>query len=72
MDTTDHDDGVLRIDCGECEMRGTSTCADCVVTYICSHEPDQALLIDADEARAMRNLARAGLVPRLRHVRRTG
>jgi hypothetical protein len=53
-------------------MRATNACQDCVVTYICRRDPDDALIIDAAEERAVRLLGRAGLVPRLRHQLRTG
>lgn len=59
------------IDCDECVMQGTAACDDCVVTFLCSREPGEAVVVDVDEARAMRSLARAGLVPELRHVRRS-
>jgi hypothetical protein len=64
--------GSLRIDCAECVMQGTAACDDCIVTFICSRSPEEAVVIDVAEARAMRMLGQAGLVPRLRHVRRTG
>ena len=60
------------IDCGDCRFQGTDACADCVVTFICGREPDDAVVIDAEEARAVRLLAGADLVPRLRYRRRTG
>lgn len=63
---------MLRIDCDECLMQGTSTCDDCIVTFICSREADDALVIDVAEERALRLLSGAGLVPELRHVRRIG
>jgi hypothetical protein len=63
---------MLRIDCDECLMQGTSTCDDCIVTFICSREPDDALVVDVAEERALRLLSGAGLVPELRHVRRIG
>lgn len=63
---------VITIDCDDCTMQGTSACADCVVTFLCGREPDEAVIIDVEEARAVRMLASAGLVPRLRHTRRTG
>lgn len=63
---------MLRIDCDECLMQDTSTCDDCIVTFICSREPDDALVIDVAEERALRLLSGAGLVPELRHVRRIG
>jgi hypothetical protein len=61
----------LTISCGDCEMQHTTHCDDCVVTFICDREPDDAIVIDAEEERAMRLLIGAGLVPRLRH-RRSG
>jgi hypothetical protein len=62
----------LTISCDDCTMQGTHACDDCVVTFLCNREPDEAVVIDAAEARAMRMLEGAGLVPRLRHARRTG
>jgi hypothetical protein len=60
------------ISCDDCVMQHTSACEDCVVTFLCDREPDEGILIDADEARAVRLLSGAGLAPRLRHVRKTG
>jgi len=65
-------DRPLVIDCDDCAMQGTEACADCVVTYICSREPGEAVVVDVAEERAIRLLSGAGLLPRLRHVRRTG
>lgn len=62
----------VRIDCDECVMVHTSTCDDCIVTFLCSREPDDAVVIDVGEARAVRMLQDAGLVPELRHRPRTG
>ena len=56
----------LTVDCDSCVMRGTDACDDCVVSYLLGREPDDAVVIDADEARALRMLEQAGLVPRLR------
>ena len=53
-------------------MEGTDACADCVVTFLCDREPDEAVIIDVVEARALRLLERGGLAPSLRHRRRTG
>ena len=53
-------------------MRGTAACDDCVVSFLLGREPDDAVVIDADEARAMRMLQRAGLVPTLRFSTRAG
>ena len=60
----------ITISCDDCIMQRSDHCRDCVVTFICGREPDDALVIDADEARAVRLLGRAGLVPVLRHVPR--
>jgi hypothetical protein len=65
-------DTSLTISCDECAMQHTDTCHDCVVSYICGREPGEAVVIDVEEARAVRLLSQAGLVPRLRHIRRTG
>ena len=63
----------LVISCDDCTMRDTTACDDCLVTFVCNREPGDALVIDADEARAVRLLAGAGLVPGLRHTpRRAG
>jgi hypothetical protein len=61
----------LRIDCDECVMQGTGACDDCVVRFIVSREPGDALVIDAAEERALRALRDGGLVPGLRLRRRT-
>ncbi len=65
--TTDH-----TIDCDCCTLRGSTACDDCVVSFLLDREPDDAVVIDADEARAMRLLASAGLVPELRFAERAG
>lgn len=57
----------LTISCEECSMRGSATCDSCVVTFICGREPDDAIVIDVAEERAIRLLGRSGLVPPLRH-----
>jgi hypothetical protein len=62
----------LIIDCDDCVMQHTRTCDDCVVTFICRAEPASAVVIDVVEARALRMLSDSGLVPGLRHRRRTG
>jgi hypothetical protein len=62
----------MRIDCDECVMQGTDVCDDCVVTYLTRRQPQEAVVLDLDEERALRRLAGAGLVPRLRPVARGG
>jgi len=57
----------LTISCDECTMRSTPACEECVVTFICERDPDDAVVIDVAEARAIRMLGRSGLVPPLRH-----
>jgi hypothetical protein len=59
--------GPQRIDCGECVMQHTTACDDCVVSFIVGREPGTAVVIDVAEARALRRLSSAGLVPELRH-----
>jgi hypothetical protein len=60
------------ISCDECVMQGTDACDDCVVTFLCDRDPHEAVVVDVAEARALRVLADAGLVPALRHRRRAG
>ena len=65
-------EGGLTIDCDCCALRNTEACDDCVVSFLLEREPDDAVVIDADEARAMRMLEHAGLVPTLRFSARVG
>ena len=58
---------VRTIDCEECVMAATSACDDCVVSFILGREPGEAVVIDAEEERALRTLQGGGLVPELRH-----
>ena len=60
-------DGAFTVDCAECAHRHTTVCDDCVVSFIVGREPEDAVVVDADEARAVRLLERAGLVPAMRH-----
>ncbi len=62
----------MRIDCDECVMQHTTTCDDCVVTFIVERPQDQAVVLDLEEERAVRRLTEAGLVPGLRHTARGG
>lgn len=57
----------LTISCDECSMRSTPACDECVVSFICDREPDDAIVIDVAEERALRLLGQSGLVPPLRH-----
>lgn len=62
----------LTISCDDCAMEGTHACADCVVTFLCSRDPGDAVVIAVEDVRALRLLERGGLAPSLRHRRRTG
>jgi hypothetical protein len=68
----DADRPSFRIDCDDCAMQHTDVCDDCVVSFICSRDDDDAVVVDVAEVRALRLLSGAGLVPGLRHVKRTG
>jgi hypothetical protein len=57
----------LHIDCEDCVMQHTTACEDCIVSFIVGREPGEAVVFDVAEARALRNLSTAGLVPELRH-----
>ncbi len=46
----------MRIDCDECVMQHTTTCDDCVVTFIVERPQDQAVVLDLEEERAVRRL----------------
>jgi hypothetical protein len=60
------------IDCRDCAHQSSPICDDCVVSFIVDRSPEDAVVIDAGEARAVRLLERAGLVPGSRHQRRVG
>jgi hypothetical protein len=62
----------LTIDCDQCTLQHTDACRDCLVTFLLDRDPDDAVVIDADEARAVRMLERAGLVPNIRFCERAG
>ncbi|KZB85821.1 hypothetical protein [Amycolatopsis regifaucium] len=57
----------LVIDCDRCAVRGDA-CHDCVVSVLLGAPP--SLEWDADERKAVDALAEAGMIPRLRMVRR--
>jgi hypothetical protein len=56
----------MEISCDDCVMQDSPACEDCVVTFICGREPGEAVVFDVAEARAVRLLGEAGLVPPLR------
>jgi len=57
----------ISISCQACDLRDSAACDDCLVSFVLARDPDDAVVVDVEEARAMRMLARAGLVPGLRH-----
>jgi hypothetical protein len=59
----------LTISCEDCSMQSTPACQECVVSFLCDHEPADAVVIDVEEARVVRMLGRSGLTPPLRHQR---
>jgi hypothetical protein len=66
-----NEDHRLTICCDDCSMQCTSACDDCVVTFVLreddaghDHEP---LILDLDQARVVRLLGKAGLVPDLKY-----
>jgi len=61
----------ISIDCADCTLQGTDACDDCLVSFVLGRDPDDAVVIDAEEARAVRSLSRVGLLPAIRHVPRT-
>lgn len=56
----------VTIDCDTCTMRDEGVCHECVVSFLLDRDPFDAVIIDAEEARALRLLQSAGLVPTLR------
>ena len=63
MSTNDN----LIIDCDTCAMRDSDACGDCVVSFLIDRNPHEAVVLDLDQARAVKLLANAGMVPTLRH-----
>ena len=61
----------LTISCDECSMRRTAACGDCVVSFLLSDEMDERsaheMVLDLDQARVVRLLGKAGLVPDLKY-----
>jgi hypothetical protein len=61
--------GIL-ISCDDCRMQGTEACDDCVVTYLLDR-PEGAVVFDAAEERALREMNRAGLLPPVQWQKRS-
>ena len=62
----------ITVDCDDCSLQNTDACNDCLVTFLLDRDPGDAIVIDAAEARAVRLLERAGLVPNLRFEAKAG
>ena len=62
----------ITISCDDCALQATDACDDCLVNFVLGRDPDDAVVIDAEEARALRMLTQAGLVPTLRFASRAG
>ena len=56
------------IDCDMCEMRATTACDECIVPVLL-HQMSGPFHLDADESKALDNLANAGMVAPLRLVK---
>jgi hypothetical protein len=56
-------DDAFTIDCDRCVLQGTAACNGCLVSFVLDREPGDAVILDAEEARALRVLTDAGLVP---------
>jgi hypothetical protein len=62
----------ITVSCDDCKLDRSSACDDCVVSFLLDGPTQQAVVVDVMEARALRMLQGAGLVPRLRFERRAG
>lgn len=51
-------------------MQHTISCEDCLVSFVVSRRPGDAVVLDLDEERALRAFADQGLVPGLLHLGR--
>jgi hypothetical protein len=58
----------MRIDCGDCAMQHTAACDDCIVTALLDRDEGEAVVLDLEQARAVRALQRGGLAPRNRFL----
>lgn len=65
----------LTISCGDCSLRRSTACRDCLVPHVLEADPtvdelldDIGLDLDADQERVVELFANAGMVPRLRHI----
>ena len=57
----------ISISCDTCVRKHSDWCKDCVVTAMCDQSPQDAVVLDLAEQRAVRLLAAAGMIPALQH-----
>jgi hypothetical protein len=63
----------LTISCDDCCMRCTAACDDCVVSFVLSSDDEversghEVMVLDLDQARVVKLLGKAGLVPDLKY-----
>ena len=60
----------ISISCDDCELQGSSACEDCLVSFVLGREPDDAVVVDVEEARAMRMLS-LGQKPAMEDIRQS-
>ncbi|MDA8391775.1 MAG: hypothetical protein M0Z87_03040 [Actinomycetota bacterium] len=60
------------MDCDRCVLADSEACDDCVVSFVVGRPERRAVVVNAQEARAVRLLSISGLVPALRHLPKTG
>ena len=68
----DESPGSLVISCDDCAYQHTDQCSDCVVSFICDLDDDEAVVLDPAEHRALRLLSDAGLTPELHLTAKAG
>ena len=54
------------ISCSDCEMQHSAACGGCIVTHVLGHDND-SVVFDLATERAIRLLARAGMIPSSRY-----
>jgi len=57
----------LVISCDTCVMKHSAACDDCLVTFMCGDTTESPVVFNLEEQRAVHLLAKAGMVPTLRH-----
>jgi len=62
-------DQPLTIDCDKCAVQYTVACDDCLVTHVIGREIGRPIEFASDEARVLKLLTEAGLVPVSRFLR---